>query len=112
MIVISKRIALSIKVKKHKPYRLFNVSAAGDIKKHVDIPVIVVGGIRSLEEMSSILENGQSDYVSLCRPFIIEPSLVNKLKDGKQKESKCIDCAYCLLGVANRPLRCYYGKIN
>jgi 2,4-dienoyl-CoA reductase-like NADH-dependent reductase (Old Yellow Enzyme family) len=99
-------------IKKHKPYRTFNVSAANVIKKHIDIPVIVVGGIRSLEEMESILENGQSDYVSLCRPLVIEPNLVNKLKEGKQIESKCIDCAYCLFGVISNRLRCYYGKIS
>jgi 2,4-dienoyl-CoA reductase-like NADH-dependent reductase (Old Yellow Enzyme family) len=99
-------------VKKYKPYRMFNVSAAEAIKKHIDIPVIVVGGIRSLEEMMSILENEQSDYISLCRPLIIEPDLVNKLKEGKQRESKCIDCAFCLMGVFSKQLRCYYGKIN
>jgi 2,4-dienoyl-CoA reductase-like NADH-dependent reductase (Old Yellow Enzyme family) len=99
-------------IKKHKPYRMFNVSAANAIKKHIDIPVIVVGGIRSLEEMLSILENEQSDYISLCRPLIIEPNLVNKLKEGKQKESKCIDCAFCLMGIISKQLRCYYGKIN
>lgn len=107
---VTKLIA-PLMIKKHKPYRMFNVSAAEAIKKHIDIPVIVVGGIRSLEEMASILENEKSDYISLCRPLIIEPNLVNKLKEGKQKESRCIDCAYCLMGVISKPLRCYYGKI-
>ena len=106
------KILAPLMVKKHKPYRMFNVSAAKAIKKHIDIPVIVVGGIRSLEEMASILENGQSDYISLCRPLIIEPNLVNRLKEGKQTESKCIDCAFCLMGVISKQLRCYYGKIN
>ena len=106
------KIISPLMVKKHKPYRMYNVSAAEAIKKHIDIPVIVVGGIRSLEEMVSILENEQANYISLCRPLIIEPNLVNKLKQGKQKESKCIDCAFCLLGVISNQLRCYYGKIN
>ena len=106
------KILAPLMVKKHKPYRMFNVSAAKAIKKHIDIPVIVVGGIRSLEEMASILENGQSDYISLCRPLIIEPNLVNRLKEGKQTESKCIDCAFCLMGVISKQLRCYYGKID
>lgn len=105
------KIVAPLMIKRHKPYRMFNVSAAKTIRKHVDFPVIVVGGIRSLSEMESILTNDASDYISLSRPLIIEPNLIKKLKEGRQDRSKCIDCAYCLMGILSNPLRCYYGKI-
>jgi 2,4-dienoyl-CoA reductase-like NADH-dependent reductase (Old Yellow Enzyme family) len=94
-----------------KPLHSYNVEAAAAFKKELSIPVIVVGGLRKLDEMEKILEEDQADYVSLCRPLIIEPALVNKFKEGLQKESKCMDCIYCLLAANSNSLRCYHGKI-
>ncbi len=71
------------------------------IKKQVNIPVIVVGGI---------IENQWVDMISLSRPLIIEPSFVRKMQEGKSEESKCIECNYCLIGSLYMPLRCYYRK--
>lgn len=106
---ISFLMPLSIKL--GKPLHNYNVEAAAAFKKKLKIPVIVIGGLRNLDDMERILEEGKADYVSLCRPLIIEPALVKKYKEGVQKESKCIDCAYCLFGVTGNPLRCYYGKL-
>jgi 2,4-dienoyl-CoA reductase-like NADH-dependent reductase (Old Yellow Enzyme family) len=97
-------------VKMLKPLHNYNVAAAFEIKKHVNIPVIVTGGIRNFAAMESILEKGQADYISLCRPLIIEPNLVKKFKEGKQDRSKCIDCGYCLVGSIESQLYCYHGK--
>jgi 2,4-dienoyl-CoA reductase-like NADH-dependent reductase (Old Yellow Enzyme family) len=87
------------------------VEAAGKIKEQVTIPVIAVGGIRKLRDIEEIIGENKADYISMCRPFIIEPDIVTKFLSGKQVESRCIDCGYCLLGVTNTQLRCYYGRI-
>jgi 2,4-dienoyl-CoA reductase-like NADH-dependent reductase (Old Yellow Enzyme family) len=94
-----------------QPYSLYNLDSAQQIKKQVGIPVIVVGGIRKLAEIEDIIENNRCDFVSMARPFIIEPNIVNKFRAGKQQESKCIDCNFCVIGIDARPFRCYYGKI-
>jgi 2,4-dienoyl-CoA reductase-like NADH-dependent reductase (Old Yellow Enzyme family) len=99
-------------VKRHAPLHNYNVEAAAAIKKCVDIPIIVVGGIRKLADAEDIIEKKKADFVAMCRPFIIEPNLVNKFKSGEQSQSRCIDCAYCLMGVSGKPLHCYYGKLN
>lgn len=95
-----------------KPIRNYNVSAAERIKNAVDIPVIVVGGIRNKNDIVDIVENAKADMVSMSRPFIIEPDIVKKLEDGTQDESRCIDCSYCFIATQANPLRCYYGKIR
>jgi 2,4-dienoyl-CoA reductase-like NADH-dependent reductase (Old Yellow Enzyme family) len=97
--------------KVYTPLHNYNVDAAELIKRNVTIPVIVVGGIRNLQDITDIIGKKDIDCVSLSRPFIIEPDIVEKFRQGKQESSRCIDCGYCLLGVAGAPLRCYYGRV-
>lgn len=97
--------------KSPKPYELYNVESSQKIKKEVNIPVIVVGGIKNLNDIQNIIENNKSDVVAMSRPFIIEPNIVNKFKEGTQTKSKCINCNYCIIGIEDRPLKCYYGKL-
>jgi 2,4-dienoyl-CoA reductase-like NADH-dependent reductase (Old Yellow Enzyme family) len=94
-----------------EPLFLYNLPHAEEIKKHVSIPVIVVGGIRKLKEIKNIIEQERCDFVSMSRPFIIEPNLVKKFKEGRQSESKCINCNYCLIGSEMHPLKCYCGRM-
>ncbi len=93
-----------------EPRLLYNVDSAAEIKKKIKTPIIVVGGIRNLHDISGIIQNDKSDYVSMSRPFIIEPGIVKKFRTGKQTESKCINCNYCMVGDEGAPLKCYYGK--
>jgi 2,4-dienoyl-CoA reductase-like NADH-dependent reductase (Old Yellow Enzyme family) len=106
------KIALPLLVKKYKPLHNYNVSSAEKIKKNLDIPVIVVGGIRKLTDIEHIIETRGIDFISMCRPFIIEPNIVNKFQERKAIESKCIDCGYCLLGVGTGKLKCYFGRLE
>jgi 2,4-dienoyl-CoA reductase-like NADH-dependent reductase (Old Yellow Enzyme family) len=105
-------LLLPLVLKPVKPLHNYNVEAAAVFKRQLKIPVIVVGGLRKLDDMEKIIVEGKADYLSLCRPLIIEPSLPKRFQEGLQKESKCIDCAYCLTAANNNPLRCYYGKIS
>jgi 2,4-dienoyl-CoA reductase-like NADH-dependent reductase (Old Yellow Enzyme family) len=98
--------------KKYEPLHNYNIAAAEKIKKQIDIPVIVVGGIRNINDINAIISGKKADYVSMSRPFIIEPDLMKKFREGKQDNSKCIDCCYCLFGLTKNPLRCYYGKVR
>lgn len=93
-----------------KPIVCYNLSEALEIKKNVNIPVISVGGISNIEQITDIIENKNIDYVSMSRPFIIEPNIVNKFKEKKQIESKCLMCNYCIIVGAYQPMKCYYGK--
>lgn len=92
------------------PLHNYNVPMAEQIKPHVDIPVIAVGGIRNLQDIQTIIADKGIDFVSLSRPFIIEPDIVKRFQQGQQR-SRCIDCGYCLIGVTGNKLRCYYGRI-
>lgn len=65
------------------------------MKEAVEVPVIAVGGIRSLKTISDILTEGKADYVAMSRPFIREPHLLNRWKSGDTRKSQCISCSGC-----------------
>jgi len=86
---------------------------AGHVKKIreniPELPLIIVDGIRSRKTMDSLLDNNVADLISLSKPFINEPNLVQLLKDGQEKAS-CIDCLKCLSreNFGKTMLRCFH----
>jgi 2,4-dienoyl-CoA reductase-like NADH-dependent reductase (Old Yellow Enzyme family) len=65
------------------------------IKEAVDVPVILVGGLRSKAVMEQMITDGYADMVSLSRPFIREPDLVVKFRDRGVEKAQCISCNEC-----------------
>ena len=95
-----------------KPCRFaenYNLEAARTVRPSLrQVPLMLVGGVRSLSAIEKILERGDADLVSLCRPLIREPLLVRRFLEGKAHEPACISCNRCFAAVAlNRPVRCY-----
>ena len=68
---------------------------AAKLAEKIKIPVICVGGWRSLAEMEKILQNTKIEFLSLSRPLIREPDLPKKFLSGEEKISKCISCNAC-----------------
>lgn len=64
-------------------------AGAAAFKQVLDIPVILVGGIRSLEKARELVSEGGADYISLCRPLIREPGLVNRWRNGDNRPALC-----------------------
>jgi 2,4-dienoyl-CoA reductase-like NADH-dependent reductase (Old Yellow Enzyme family) len=77
------------------------------IKRIVSCPVILVGGMRSIPVMRRILEEGYADMISLSRPLIREPNLIEKFAARRSTSSTCKSCNKCF--DANG-LKCNYGK--
>lgn len=74
-----------------------------------NLPLILVDGIRSRLAMDSLLDNNVVDMISMSKPFINEPDLVNLLEKGQERAS-CIDCKKCISrdNFAKKMLRCFY----
>lgn len=100
---------LKIMIKTPRETSMYNLKSAVQIKKEVEIPIILVGGISNIDDINLII-NKKIDLVSMSRPFIIEPGIVNKFKESNQRSSKCLKCNICLFAGENKPLKCYYGK--
>jgi 2,4-dienoyl-CoA reductase-like NADH-dependent reductase (Old Yellow Enzyme family) len=63
--------------------------AAAVYKKEIDLPLILVGGMRSFSVAEKTISNGNADYISMCRPFIREPGLIKRWKSGDTSPAKC-----------------------
>ena len=80
---------------------------AARLAEEVNAPVILVGGMRSLDFMNEVLNKTKIELISLSRPLLCEPDLPNKFKDGISSESKCVSCNRC---YSSRAHRCVFRK--
>lgn len=69
--------------------------AARRFKQAVDAPLILVGGIRSIETSEALLAEGTADFIALSRPLIAEPALVARWQAGDRRPAVCISCNEC-----------------
>lgn len=77
---------------KGKDTKLYFIDKAEYIKDRTNMPLILVGGVKTLENMQEALDRGMS-MVSLSRPLICQPDAVTRLINGE--EIKCISCNNC-----------------
>ncbi len=77
------------------------------IKAASSIPVLLVGGIRTTDRMAEIIESGDADFLSLCRPLIREPDLPNQIAAGRRGMVDCVSCNLCFKHEGLDPLRCW-----
>jgi 2-enoate reductase len=74
-----------------------SVDYAYEVKKSVNIPIIVDGNLSDLSYCESILEEGKTDFIGMGRPFITDPHWPNKARAGKDEEIlPCIRCMQCI----------------
>jgi 2,4-dienoyl-CoA reductase-like NADH-dependent reductase (Old Yellow Enzyme family) len=69
--------------------------AARRFKQRLQVPLILVGGIRSLDVAERLVSEGTSDYIALSRPLICEPDLVSRWKSGDTTKSACVSDNRC-----------------
>lgn len=104
------RIVMKRLVGKYDLEEAYHLEAAKIIKPALgEIPLILVGGMRKVDRMEEVLQNGYADFVSMSRPFIREPFLVKRIKDGNTEQASCVSCNKCLGSITgDAPLKCYH----
>jgi 2,4-dienoyl-CoA reductase-like NADH-dependent reductase (Old Yellow Enzyme family) len=91
---------------KRKDQEAYFLPGAKVLKERLDIPVILVGGMKSFSVIEEILEAGWADLVSLSRPLIRQPDLPNLWRaDDQLDRAACLSCNACL-PMGPNPLRC------
>jgi 2,4-dienoyl-CoA reductase-like NADH-dependent reductase (Old Yellow Enzyme family) len=80
---------------------------ARQARSATELPIILVGGLRSRQVMDHVLDEGSANLISMCRPLIREPDLANRLRDG-QDAATCISCSLCWPRVGELGISCHY----
>jgi 2,4-dienoyl-CoA reductase-like NADH-dependent reductase (Old Yellow Enzyme family) len=73
----------------------YNRQDAEAFKKRLRIPVILVGGIRSLPVAERLVKKGVCDFISMSRPLIREPDLVKRWQSGDRRKAACTSDNLC-----------------
>lgn len=81
-------------------------SLARKAKAVTDLPVILVGGLRSRAIMEDVLASGDADMIAICRPLIREPDLPSRLQSGEATASACISGGRCWPKEVGQGIRC------
>lgn len=86
-------------------FKSYAAEAASLLKGKVDIGV--VGGFRSAEEMEEALGETDLAFISMSRPFLRQPDLPKRWREGDTEPSLCISCSRCF-GAEN--VDCIFNK--
>lgn len=90
----------------------YNAELAHMIKQAVEVPVMLVGGLRSHDVMQKLLNEGKSDLFALSRPLIREPDLPHILRREHSYTTSCISCNHCFRpGLKGEGIHCVIDKI-
>lgn len=99
------------KVKKVPEDEAYFAELARCIKESVSVPVVAVGGLRSLGTVQAVLSERKADYVAMSRPFIREPHLIKRWEQGDTSPALCISCGGCFeTGLEGKGITCKIEK--
>ena len=68
---------------------------ASAFKKKLRVPLILVGGNRSFQAAERLINEGTADYISMSRPLIREPALINRWRAGDLSRAACVSDNMC-----------------
>lgn len=60
--------------------QVFFAEYSKKLKQKIEIPVVVTGGIRSINAMNTLLNDNTTDFIGIARPLTINPNIPNKIK--------------------------------
>ena len=70
-------------------------AAARRYKQRLNVPLMLVGGIRTYATAERLVAEGVTDYVALSRPLIREPHLIERWRAGDTRPALCVSDNGC-----------------
>lgn len=77
----------------------YEVPHAAPVRAALDLPLLVTGRFRTLEEADQVIHEGAADLVALTRAHIADPDIVAKTRAGNPESVRpCIGCNHGCIG--------------
>ena len=96
-VLISPKLSPSRMGIKSEEKEAYFQNEARAFKGEIKVPLILVGGNRSFQVAERLVNGGVADYISICRPLIREPDLINRWKSGDLSKATCVSDNMCFM---------------
>ncbi|HTX87564.1 MAG TPA: NADH:flavin oxidoreductase [Bacteroidales bacterium] len=81
------------------------------VRQAVNLPLIYVGGMISLEKMEEVLGKG-FEFIQLARALVHDPMFIRKIHAGELTRSGCNHANYCIAVMYSGKMACYQNEPN
>lgn len=81
---------------RHKALKPYYLDECRQARQALSLPLILVGGMRELKDIQAVLDEDIADAISMCRPFIMDPHIVRKFREGLGDKAECNSCNGCI----------------
>lgn len=82
-------------VPKHTFAPLFFLEQAREVRRAVKLPLVLLGGITSLDAAETAMREG-FDLIAMGRALLSDPDLVRRWQRGERTEARCRPCNECI----------------
>jgi len=92
-------------IKHYKFSSNFFLDQAKEIRKHVDMPLVYLGGVDSKKGIKEIIKAG-FDFIAIARALIHDSDFLIKIKNNEIETSGCTRCNKCVVEMDRDGVRC------
>ncbi len=82
---------------------------AANIQGEIKIPVVLVGGMNSMETINTAMDRG-FEFIALARALIVQPDFINQLRNELISSSACTICNYCVAKMYSGVMSCHLNE--
>ncbi len=80
---------------------------AAAVRAAVGVPVIASNRVNTAALADALVAGGTADFVSMARPFLADPLLVRRSREGGRRVNVCIACNQCIdASIFDRRVSC------
>ncbi len=81
------------------------------IKQAVSIPIVLVGGMNSMDIIDKAMNEG-FDFIAIARALIENPNFINDLNNSTVSKSECTICNYCIAKMYSDQMSCHLNETD